>query len=170
MDSHRSEITKQSEIPTKGSDLLEVEEESSHQLSLTSLHLLNKYGSGMKRSNREKPHELGYGATRDTTGGQELSSIEVMKLARERFIRYTSQSSGGVDLSMLIYPSSGAPSGLSDEDTKNLELILFLLASAEKVGNKKFDRAVKLLSMCDDLSPVTSNPVERFVFYFAEAL
>ncbi|KAL7210587.1 hypothetical protein ACSBR1_032029 [Camellia fascicularis] len=133
MDSHRSEITKQSEIPTKGADLVEVEEESSHQLSLASLHLLNKYGRGMKRLNREKPHELGYGATCDETGGQELSTIEVMKLARERFIRYTSQSSGGGDLSMLIYPSSGAPSGLSDEDTKNLELFLFLLASAEKV-------------------------------------
>ncbi|GMP76357.1 hypothetical protein CsSME_00033072 [Camellia sinensis var. sinensis] len=96
MDSRLSETTKQCKVPTRDSDLVEEEEKSPNQLSLASLHLLNKYGRGTKRLNREKPHELGCGATHVTTSGQQLSTIEVMKLAREhlpKFIRYSSQSS-----------------------------------------------------------------------------
>ena len=92
--------------------------------------------------------------------------MEVMKIAKERFARYISQSSG--DLSMLIQPLTGG--ALSDEVTQNVELVQFLLVSAEKVGNQQFHRATKFFSMCDDCSPITGNPLERIVYYFTEAL
>lgn len=71
---------------------------------------------------------------------------------------------------MLINPVIGGHSGLSFESNEDVELALLLLASADKVADQQFDRARKLLSMCSHLSSSTGNPIQRVVYYFAEAL
>ncbi|KAK9933949.1 hypothetical protein M0R45_021118 [Rubus argutus] len=71
---------------------------------------------------------------------------------------------------MLSHPFQFSFAGLSYEESRDVELVEFLLASAEKVGYQQYERATKLLDLCDKLSSDTGNPVERVVFYFSEAL
>ncbi|OMO58433.1 Transcription factor GRAS [Corchorus olitorius] len=60
--------------------------------------------------------------------------------------------------------------GISEQETKDVELAVLLLAAAEKVGQQQYDRAVRLLKQCDFMSSKTGNPVQRVVYYLSEAL
>ncbi|KAK7831031.1 hypothetical protein CFP56_027700 [Quercus suber] len=60
--------------------------------------------------------------------------------------------------------------GLSNEETKDVELAEFLFTAAEKVACQQFDRTSKLLNRCDQWSSNTGNPVQRLVYYFSKAL
>ncbi|XP_040990998.1 DELLA protein GAI1-like [Juglans microcarpa x Juglans regia] len=102
------------------------------------------------------------------TGVRRLSIEEVMKVARERFIQFSSQNCD--DHSMLGSVFGSAPFGLSCQETKDVELACLLLASAEKVGKKEFDQGSKLLNLCDFLSSKTGSSVQRTVHYFTKAL
>ncbi|PIA61088.1 hypothetical protein AQUCO_00300539v1 [Aquilegia coerulea] len=134
--------------------------EKPEQISSASLKLLSDYRSGLKKSNEEKEIQ-------QSDGGR-LSTEEVIRVAGARYIQLYVQTDD--DLSMLGHPFGCALFGLSTEEIKDVELAHFLLAAAEKVGNKQFERANKLLSQCDHLASITGNPVQRVVYYFAEAL
>ncbi|KAF5176841.1 Scarecrow-like transcription factor pat1 [Thalictrum thalictroides] len=135
--------------------------EKPEQISLASLKLLSDYrNNGLNKSNEEKEIEQ--------SNGRRLSTEEVIRVAGARYIQLYVQTDD--DLSMLGHPFGCALSGLSTEEIKDVELAHFLLAAAEKVGNKQFERANKLLSQCDYLASITGNPVQRVVYYFAEAL
>lgn len=100
-------------------------------------------------------------------GGQKLPTEDILRLAGEIFILFSSQRVN--DLSMLNHPFPSSCLDLSNDESEDVELVQNLLASAEKVGQQQYDRASKLLSLCD-LSSNTGNPVQRVVYYFSEAL
>ena len=100
--------------------------------------------------------------------GQKLSTEEIMRLAGAKFIQSASQTADG--LSMLSHPFGFSFYGLSNEETRDVELAEFLFASAEKVGCQQFDSASKLLNQCDQWSSNTGNTIQRVVYYFSEAL
>nr|GEX56190.1 hypothetical protein [Tanacetum cinerariifolium] len=52
----------------------------------------------------------------------------------------------------------------------NVELLLTLLISAEKTGQRHFDHASKLIDLCNKLSSSEGNTVERLVYYFSEGI
>ncbi|GJX09084.1 DELLA protein RGL2-like protein, partial [Tanacetum coccineum] len=53
---------------------------------------------------------------------------------------------------------------------KDIELLVTLLASAEKTGQRQFDCASKLIDFCNNISSDDGNPVERLVYYFSLAI
>lgn len=159
------EIAKLEDIPTLVPHV-EPKKEKRDFSSLAGLDLLNNYGSGFKRLNGERIFESSNYT--DQVAGRKLSTEEIMRVAGARFIRTSSQASGVA--SMLSHPYEFSFSGLSVEETRDVELVEFLLASAEKVGYQQYERAGKLLNRCNLLSSSTGNSVERVVYYFSEAL
>lgn len=119
---------------------MDVTRESS---SLESLELLNTFGCRLKRLRVEQGSNTSYNAI-SVPSRMESSTVDIIKVAMNKFLGLTSQSCG--DPSMLFH--SGY-SGLSSEIDDEVEPVLFLLASADKVANEQFDRARKLLSMCN---------------------
>ncbi|KAF9604584.1 hypothetical protein IFM89_008028 [Coptis chinensis] len=146
------------------SDIAEHKKEQ--QISLASLKLLSNYRSELRRSNEDKLNKQR--PTSTTADGRRLSTEEVLRVAGARYIQLFVEKDD--DLSMLGHPFGCALFGLSDEEIKDVELVHFLLGAVEKVGNKQFERASKLLSQCYYLASNTGNPVQRVVYYFAEAL
>ncbi|CAN0888545.1 DELLA protein RGL2 [Linum grandiflorum] len=68
-------------------------------------------------------------------------------------------------------PFDLSPSGLSYHDATRVELVEYLMAAAEKVGNNRtHDQAIHLLDLCDCLSSKTGDPIQRIVYYFSQAL
>ncbi|XP_050385551.1 DELLA protein RGL1-like [Argentina anserina] len=138
--------------------------------SVPGLDLLNNYGSRFKRLNGEKIVESNPYAAYTEVKDSKLSTEEIMRVAGARFIRTASQVSASDLPSMLSHPFELSFAGLSDEESRDVELVEFLLASAEKVGYQQYERARKLLNLCEKLCSDRGNPVERVVFYFCEAL
>ncbi|CAN1345571.1 GRAS family protein RAM1 [Linum perenne] len=101
--------------------------------------------------------------------GEYLSTAEILRVAATRIISMTSPS---IDLpSLLRNPFDlSRPSGLSYHDAIKVELVEYLLAAGEKVGNHRHDLATELLNLCDCLSSKTGDPIQRVVYYFSEAL
>ncbi|XAR57008.1 hypothetical protein NMG60_11025005 [Bertholletia excelsa] len=87
-----------------------------------------------------------------------------MKLARERFTYYFSQSS--LDLPMLMSHNLG----LSFQVGEYVELALFLIASVGKVASQQFDFARNLLRVFDRSCKIGGCPVERVLYYLSKAL
>lgn len=141
------------------------EEEEQSSFSVASLQLLTNSASGIKKLKGEirSDYEINY------AGGQKLSTEEIMRVAGERFIQLSTQRVDDSS-SMHIHPYGYAFSGLSFEDTQDVELVHLLLAAAEKVGYQQFASASRLLTSCEWLSSATGNPVQRVVSYFAGAL
>ena len=71
---------------------------------------------------------------------------------------------------MPMHPFGSALLGLSEEETRDVELAHLLLASAETVGYQQYERASKLLLRCEWISSARANPAQRVVFHFAEVL
>ncbi|XP_042939376.1 DELLA protein GAI1-like [Carya illinoinensis] len=63
-----------------------------------------------------------------------------------------------------------APSDLSEDEKRDVELVQLLLSKAEKVGYQQHDRARRLLLHCKWISSARCNSVQRVVFHFALAL
>lgn len=141
------------------------EEEEKSSFSVASLQLLTKSASGIENFKGQicSNYEINY------AGGQKLSTEEIMRVAGERFIQLSTQRVDDSS-SMLIHPYGYAFSGLSFEETQDVELVHLLLAAAEKVGYQQFASASRLLTSCEWLSSATGNPVQRVVSYFAGAL
>ena len=100
--------------------------------------------------------------------GQKLSTEEIMRKAREKFIHSFSQTADG--LSILSHPFGFSFYDLSNEETKDVELAEFLFTAAKQVACQQFDRVSKLLNRCDQWSSNTGNPIQRLVYYFSKAL
>ncbi|KAJ4722033.1 DELLA protein [Melia azedarach] len=163
------EIPKHGEIPSGVQEVVEPKKEKQFPFSLASLELLKNYGSGFKRLKGERRIEPNNDMAFTKVESRKLSTEEIMKIAGERFIRSSSRAVEDV-VSMLSNPFDLSFSGLSAEEMRDVELAEFLLASAEKVGDQQYERATRLLNQCDLLSSHKGNPVQRIVYYFAEAL
>nr|GMD19933.1 stress response protein NST1-like isoform X2 [Ipomoea batatas] len=59
---------------------------------------------------------------------------------------------------------------LTAHETRDVELVHLLLAAAEDVSRRQYDVAANLISRCMWTASHSGNPVQRLVFYFAEAL
>lgn len=155
------EITKLGEIPTEIPDV-GAKKEKGYPFSLAALELLNNHGNGFKRLKRERIIE----PSNDHQVAEEqrsLSTEEILRIAGARFIQsYPQQAASN--------PFEWTFSGLSREETKDVQLVELLLASAEKVGCQQHGSASRLLNFCDNLASKTGNPVQRVVYYFCEAL
>ncbi|XP_068660502.1 DELLA protein RGL1-like [Aristolochia californica] len=151
-------------------EILEPKKEKSNSIFLASLELLNNYRTAQQRFkiSRENMKESSIPvASPVTAGGGELSTEDVMRVAGAHYIQTSVKDD---DLSMLRHPFGTSLAGLTEEEIKDVELAQLLLASAEKVGNQQFDRASRLLTQCYYLSSDVGNPVQRVVYYFADAL
>nr|XP_043622992.1 DELLA protein RGA-like [Erigeron canadensis] len=97
-----------------------------------------------------------------------LSTNARIRLACEWFIE--SYSSKVDEISDSSHPFAVSSCGLPDDEAKDIQLLLTLLASAEKTSQRQFDRASKLIEICYAMSSDDGNPVERLVYYFSEAI
>ncbi|XP_038719190.1 DELLA protein RGL1-like [Tripterygium wilfordii] len=155
------EIAKLGEIQTGVQDV----EPKKYPLSLASMELLKSHGSGLNGERIHEPRLEPLSMKEPTT---RLSTEDIMRIAGQRFIQSSSQE---VDvMPMLGYPFDLSFSGLSSEEIEDIELVDILLASAEKVSKREFERAGRLLRQCDWVSSKTGNPVQRVVYHFSEAL
>ncbi|XP_068663076.1 DELLA protein RGL1-like [Aristolochia californica] len=151
-------------------EVLEPKKEKSSSISLASLELLNNYRATQKSFmiSREKIKEPSIAVALPLTAGRrELSTEDVMRVAGAHYIETSVKDD---DLSMLQHPFGTSLAGLTEDEIKDVELAQLLLASAEKIGNQQFDRASRLLTQCRYLSSDVGNPVQRVVYYFADAL
>ncbi|XP_059632796.1 DELLA protein RGL1-like isoform X2 [Cornus florida] len=162
------EITKFVDVQIENSEPVEAYNERPSAFPSTSLGILKNYGGGIRRLKEEKTNVPAYDTAYTKSSGRKLSTEEIMRLAGEKFIQFSSQRTD--DLCLIGHPFDCSFLGLSNEETRDVELVQYLLASAEKVGQQQFDRASKLLNHCDQLSSSTGNPVQRVVYYFSEAL
>ncbi|XP_038712727.1 DELLA protein RGL1-like [Tripterygium wilfordii] len=162
------EIAKLSEIPPGIQDTGEHNNEENHPHATASVaELLKSFGSDFKLLNGDKiePTSESTCMKKPTT---RLSTEEIMRVAEKRFIQSYSQT---VDIMPVLgNPFDLSLSGLSSGEIEGIELADMLLASAEKVSNREYERASKLLSQCNRLSSSTGNPVQRVVHYFSESL
>lgn len=135
-------------------------------IDYNSLKYIASYGVGVggnRRLHGERliapPPSAGTGEPR-----LRLSSEEVVRVVGARYIRFATEqedddSFGGTMLSALTM-----------EETHDVELARLILLAADKVGNKEYDRADRLLSYYDRSASATGNPVQRVVHHFAGAL
>lgn len=135
-------------------------------IDYNSLKYIASYGVGVggnRRLHGERliapPPSAGTGEPR-----LRLSSEEVVRVVGARYIRFATEqedddSFGGTMLSALTM-----------EETQDVELARLILLAADKVGNKEYDRADRLLSYYDRSASATGNPVQRVVHHFVGAL
>ncbi|KAM3707890.1 hypothetical protein ACJW30_02G059000 [Castanea mollissima] len=160
------EIAKLGGFPTLPD--VEFQKEKPYAFSLAPLKLLNNYGNGLKWLNGNRMIEPSNHMPCAKVEGQKFSTEEIMRKAGEKFIHSFSQTADG--LSIFSHPFGFSFYGLSNEETKDVELAEFLFTAAEKVACQQFDRASKLLNRCDQWSSNTGNPVQRLFYYFSKAL
>ncbi|KAG5607556.1 hypothetical protein H5410_029048 [Solanum commersonii] len=122
----------------------------------------------IKRSKTEQNIIISNECIKDNNGSM-LSTDEILRLGAEKFIQsFTIR--GDKEPYMFSHPFASSFLGLPEEDTRNVALVENLLASAEKVGQKQFDRARRILNECDKLCSKTGNAIQRLVYYFSQAL
>nr|XP_008369103.2 uncharacterized protein LOC103432677 [Malus domestica] len=152
-----------------GSDIAETNKQMPHQSSLAALDLLNNYGSAFKKLRGDRlSNRCNEAEASSYSIQQKLSTEEIMRVAGARYVQISDQGYG--DFFMPLHPFGYALSGLSEEETKDVELAHILLAAAEKVGYQQFERANRLLLHCEVDASFKVNGVQRVVFYFTEAL
>ncbi|XP_059632794.1 DELLA protein RGL1-like isoform X1 [Cornus florida] len=166
--SSQVEIPKFACVQTENSEPVKPNKEEPHAFPLTSFGILKDHGSRVRQLKEGKTIVPTYDTACTELDGRKLSTETIMRLAGEKFIQSSAQRVD--DPFMINHPFSSSYIGLSDEEAKDVELVQYLLASAEKVGQQQFDRASKLLNHCASLSSRIGNPVERVVYYFSEAL
>lgn len=164
----QEEITKLASHQSEYSEPIKPNNSKPHTFPLSSLGILKNYRSRFRQLNRDnKVISPSYDPKSDEVFGRKLSTDAIIRLAGEKFI----QSSQRIDdLPPLCHPFSCSFLGLSNEDSGDVELMQYLLASAEKVGQRHFCSASKLLDQCDVFSSNKGNPVQRLVYYFSLAL
>ncbi|OIT08035.1 PREDICTED: DELLA protein RGL1-like [Nicotiana attenuata] len=133
-------------------------------LYLAPFELLRNNPSRCKNTEGDKVRNM----NNRTNAYQKLSAMQIMRLAGERFIQFSSNKF--ININNLLHPYGSALSNLSQEDNQDVELAQILLAAAEKVSDQQYDRARKMLSQCQPHASNTGNPAQRAVFYFAQAL
>ncbi|CAI0467035.1 unnamed protein product [Linum tenue] len=98
-----------------------------------------------------------------------LSIEETIRLAATRIVGCSDSDRVGIP-SLLNVPFDPSITGLSIEDQRNVELVEYLLSSADRVGSRQYDEGIALVELCDCLSSPNGNAVQRVVHYFAKAL
>ncbi|XP_016488314.1 scarecrow-like protein 18 [Nicotiana tabacum] len=131
---------------------------------ISSLNILKDFGNGFRKLKGQKitiqTSEI------ECANDGKLSTDAILRLGGQNFIQsFESSVSSSVDHAFVSSLLS-----LSEKDSRNVELVECLLSCAEKVEQKQYDRAIKLLNECDKLSSKTGNPVQRLVYYFSRAL
>ncbi|OIT05756.1 della protein rgl2 [Nicotiana attenuata] len=130
---------------------------------ISSLNILKDFGNGFKKLKGQKI-TIQTSEIKCANNGK-LSTDSILRLGGQNFIQSFESSVSSVD-----HPFVSSLLSLSEEDSRSVELVECLLSCAEKVGQKQYDRATKLLNECDKLSSKTGNPVQRLVYYFSRAL
>ncbi|XP_038722231.1 DELLA protein RGL1-like isoform X2 [Tripterygium wilfordii] len=168
LESCMDEIADISETSSRIQDVVTPEKEKRYPQSLASLQLLTSHGRGFKRLNGGRIIEPSSESICMKESIHRLSTVEIMKVAGQRFIQSFSEKVDVVPL--LNNPFDISFSGISKEEMEDVELVDILLAAAEKVCCQEFELAIKFLSRCDRLSSINGNPVQRVAYYFSEAL
>ncbi|KAL5791947.1 hypothetical protein ACOSP7_000541 [Xanthoceras sorbifolium] len=133
--------------------------------ALSTLELLGNYARGSKKLKGNLSSQPTNDEANIMRGRQKLSTEEIMRVAGTRYIHFSDQRFH--DFSMVMHPFGYALSGLSQEETRDVELVHLLLAAAEKVAYQQYERASRLLEW---IATERANSVQRVVYYFAEAL
>nr|GLL30590.1 DELLA protein RGL1-like [Ipomoea trifida] len=139
--------------------------------SLACLEVLKTYDKLLNKPTDEGEgvnHNNKYNASSCSCTCGKLSVNEVLKLGGERYIQYITPRADG--FSMFMHPYASALSALTAHETRDVELVHLLLAAAEDVSRRQYDVAANLISRCMWTASHSGNPVQRLVFYFAEAL
>ncbi|XP_074352517.1 DELLA protein RGL1-like [Apium graveolens] len=134
----------------------------SNKICTESFRVLGNYG---KRKGRFRE---GIFSGQSSKSNSKLTTEEIMRVAGERFINFSKKKLDGI--TSFIHPQGSGFTSLSSEDTGMVDLAYLLLASAEKVGNKEFDAADKLLMHCEGKVAESGHPVERITYHFSKAL
>ncbi|WOG94688.1 hypothetical protein DCAR_0313985 [Daucus carota subsp. sativus] len=136
-----------------------------HKNCTESFRVLGNYGKGKERCREDifSGH-----SSKNTVTDHKLTTEEIMRVAGERFIHFSNKRFDGI--TSFIHPDGSALSCLSSEDTRMVDLAHLLLDSAEKVGNKQFDAANKLLLHSEGKVTDSGHPVERITYHFSKAL
>ncbi|CAI9781061.1 unnamed protein product [Fraxinus pennsylvanica] len=150
----------QSQVSEQGKPL----KDKALPFSSASLELLANYERGFNKTR---------GAFSDLSNdnnvvGQKLTMEEILRMAGERFIQFSTNKEDGI--SMFIHPYGSSLSGLSIDEARDVELLHLLLVAAENLGFKHFDFASKMITRCLQMASVSGTPVQRVVYYFAIAL
>nr|QFI36157.1 DELLA RGL1-like protein [Boehmeria nivea] len=155
------EIAKFGQVPNETKHVGVVKKSKAYPFSLASLELLNNYGTGFRRLTGERIVQQVDRVGINAKDHRRSSTEEILRIAGARFIQSALPTS---------HPFEGSFSGMSNEESKDVELVELLLASAEKVGLQQHESAARLLNLCENLCSNTGNPVQRVVYYFCEAL
>ncbi|CAI0467020.1 unnamed protein product [Linum tenue] len=113
---------------------------------------------------------------RNRTGRRRLSTDEILKLAGARIIQsstWTAEDDGAVNVPLPDTVDDHRDGIITPEESKNVELVEYLLRSAEKFGKGEFGQASGLLDFCETLGPrdlQTGDPIQRAAYYFCNAL
>ncbi|KAM3303515.1 hypothetical protein P3S67_014545 [Capsicum chacoense] len=142
-------------------------DEKTNSISLASLELLNNCGRLFKKSSEENLSNV---LSNEARVGNipKLSTEEILRIAGERYIQYSTHRVDG--LSMFIHPYASSLTGLSIEQTKDMELVHLLLAAAEEADQQQFHLASQSIARCLWKASATGNPIQRLCFYFGGAL
>ncbi|KAL2506834.1 DELLA protein RGL2 [Abeliophyllum distichum] len=155
-------------VDSENSELNAPKKKRHYGFSSGSLEILKRYGSRFRRFNSEKVNvpssEIQYTDSSGPTPAAEL----IIQLAAEKLIQFSFVCSD--ELSMLNHPYPSSILADSAGDSKEVHLVQNLLLSAKNVGERQYERAIKLLRECDRMSSTRGSPVQRLVFYFTEAL
>lgn len=136
-----------------------------NSVSLAPMETLNNYSKGFAMPRDETMDDLRNG----TNGcGRELSTEEILRIAGERFIQFSTNKVDGI--SMFINPYGPSLSGLSIDEARDVELVNLLLSGAENVRCQQYDVAAEIISRCRSMTSDFGTPVQRIAFYFTEAL
>ncbi|KAL3849670.1 hypothetical protein ACJIZ3_011552 [Penstemon smallii] len=133
--------------------------------SITSWEILNSYSKGFKMP---PPQEQNLNHEINEEGGTKLSTEDILRIAGERFIQFSTNKFDGI--SMFIHPYSSSLSGFSMEETRDVDIVNLLLSAAENVGSQEFDLAIQLITRCRWMASNKGSPIQRLAFYFSEAL
>lgn len=128
--------------------------EKTNPISSASLELLNNCGRLFKKSSEENLSNVHINEAH-VGNISKLSTEEILRVAGERYIQYSTQRVDG--LSMFIHPYASALSGLSIEQTRDMELVHLLLAAAEEVDQQQFHLASQSIARCLWKASVTGN-------------
>ncbi|KAL0393317.1 UNVERIFIED_CONTAM: GRAS family protein RAM1 [Sesamum radiatum] len=154
-------------ISSQSPEQIEVEQEESYVLPERSFELLRRHRAKWLRSDGEKSNSNCQTETTHSRSSM-MSTEKIIELAAENFIQSMSKSK---EISTVSHPyPSSMTLGCSADDLKAIQLVQNLLLSAERVDEKKYECARKLLEECDRMSSSAGTPIQRLVFYFTEAL
>ncbi|CAL1397395.1 unnamed protein product [Linum trigynum] len=134
----------------------------------SSLELLQKYGGGGGGGVSGNRPSSSSTCSTPPPQWRPLAVEEALRIAGRRIVEFSSGKAGAP--SMLNIPFDPSLSHLCEDDVRSVELAEYLLAAAERIGDKQFDHAAALLNLCESLASNTGNAVQRLGYCFCKAL